>query len=318
MTTVTAHSPNLSDPQSQVFAQGADFIVTTKHHSAALWHTHTPGLEDLYLGAIGACELSENNEPEQFLRSCAEILHNDHGCDKVIGPMNGNTWLKHRLVIESNGRPPFLMEPIEPDFYKEAFENAGFEQLSTYCSHLVDLSLPQKDCSQLLNKYKKRGVTLRSVSKEKFEQDLISIFQLSLISFSHNHLYTPISQASFIGKYMESRELIDPDLVLMAESDGELVAYLFCIPDHAATQIGQKPAIILKTLASNGDKSFAGIGSLLVLEAQAIAKNKGYTEAIHALQHEDNSSTKISMRCEAIKFRRYALMSKSFQPQSHS
>lgn len=318
MTIVKANSPNLTDEQSHVFAQGANCIVTDQYHSAALWYTQTLGADSCKIGTIGACELSESNAPEQFLRACTELLHNDHDCDKVIGPMNGNTWLKHRLVIESNGRIPFLMEPIEPDFYKAAFVNAGFERLATYCSHLVDLTLPQKDCSQLLKKYKDRGVTLRSISKEKFEEDLISIFQLSLASFSSNYLYTPISQESFIGKYLESRELIDPELVLMAESRGELVAYLFCIPDHAATQVGQKPAIILKTLASNGDKSFAGIGSLLVLEAQAIAKNKGYTEAIHALQHEDNSSTKISMRCDAIKFRRYALMAKLFQPQSPS
>lgn len=318
MKTITGKSPKLTAEQSQIFTQGADCIVSDQNHSAALWHTHAPGSDSCKIGTIGACELSQNNSPEQFLRACAELLHNDHGCDKVIGPMNGNTWLKHRLVTASNGRTPFLMEPIEPDFYNQAFENAGFQQLSTYCSHLVDLTPPQRDCSLLLKKFKNRGITVRSVSKENFEQDLIAIFRLSLLSFSNNYLYTPISLEFFIGKYMGSRELIDPELVLMAESDGELVAYLFCIPDHAATKRGQKSAIILKTLASNGDKSLAGIGSLLVLEAQTIAKKKGYTEAIHALQHEDNSSTKISMRCDGIKFRRYALMSKSFQSNDPS
>ena len=318
MITLTVNSPDLTTDQVQIIDQGADCIVIDQHHSAALWHTHAPDSDSSKIGTVGDCKLSGNHSPELFLLACAEILHNDHDCNQVIGPMNGNTWLKHRLVIESNGRKPFLMEPIEPDFYKDAFENAGFEQLSTYCSHLVDLTLPQRDTSLLLKKFKTRGITIRSVSKENFEQDLIAIFQLSLLSFSNNYLYTPISQESFIGKYLESREMIDPELVLMAESDGELVAYIFCIPDHAATKIGQKPAIIIKTLASNGDKSLAGIGTLLVLIAQSRAKNKGYTEAIHALQHEDNSSTKISIRCDGIKFRRYALMSKSFQANGPS
>lgn len=312
MKIITKNSPDLTAEQTEIFAQGADCIVMHQHHSAGLWHTRTPSDGSSKIGTIGACTLSESNSPESFLNDCANLLHSEYGCDNVIGPMNGNTWLKHRLVIESNGRAPFLMEPIEPDFYKQAFEYAGFETLSTYCSHLVDLSLPQKDHTKLLEKFKKRGVSIRAVSKENFEQDLLAIFQLSLASFSNNFLYTPISQESFVGKYMESRELIDPELVLMAESDGELAAYLFCIPDHAASAHGEKPAIILKTLASNGDKALAGIGSLLVLEAQSIAKKKGHTESIHALQHEDNSSTRISQRCGATTFRRYALMAKSF------
>ena len=208
------------------------------------------------------------------------------------------------------------MEPIEPDFYKQAFEKAGFEPLSTYCSHLINLTQPQRDNSQLLKRFRDRGVTIRPISKENFEQDLIAIFHLSLTSFSNNFLYTPISQESFVGKYMESREMIDPELVMMAESAGKLVAYLFCVPDHAASRQGKKPAIILKTLASNGDKSLAGIGSLLVLEAHTIAKNKGFTEAIHALQHEDNTSTRISRRCAGVKFRRYALMAKIYPKNS--
>lgn len=85
------------------------------------------------------------------------------------------------------------------------------------------------------------------------------------------------------------------------------------MPDHLAVKYGNPPAIILKTLACKpDDKSISGLGALLVNEAHRIAFSKGYTEAIHALQHEDNSSTRISERYAAAKFRRYALMIKSY------
>ena len=52
----------------------------------------------------------------------------------MLGPMDGNTWGKHRLVVESDGRAPFLMEPSNPAHYVEAFEQSGLSVVSRYVS----------------------------------------------------------------------------------------------------------------------------------------------------------------------------------------
>jgi L-amino acid N-acyltransferase YncA len=68
--------------------------------------------------------------------------------------------------------------------------------------------------------------------------------------------------------------------------------------------------VIVKTLAVDPDARCAGLGSLLVDELHRIGLEKGYTEAIHALQHETNTSLKITGRHHGEVFRRYALFSK--------
>lgn len=226
--------------------------------------------------------------------------------------MNGNTWLKHRLVIESNGRDPFLMEPMEPEYFYDVYEAAGFSVLSRYSSSVIDLTKDQKNYDALGNRLKKQGIKLRNISVENFERDLGTIFDLSLISFANNFLYTPLSKKSFVSKYLSSQEHIDTDFVILAERNDELVGYVFCMPDLMAHQYGKKPAMIVKTLAALPERSLAGLGTVLVAEAQQRAKKKGYTEAIHALQYESNSSLRISQRFDAVIFRRYALMLKSF------
>jgi hypothetical protein len=49
----------------------------------------------------------------------------------------------------------------------------------------------------------------------------------------------------------------------------------------------------------------------LVDELHLVGKRKGFTEAIHALQHETNTSRKITGRQNGTPFRRYALFSKN-------
>ena len=142
----------------------------------------------------------------------------------------------------------------------------------------------------------KKGVHLRPINPTQFAHDLSAIFDLSLISFSNNFLYTPLPKKTFVEKYMTSREHIDPDLVILAERDSRLVGYIFCTPDHLATQHGKPPAVIVKTLAALPDRTLSGLGTVLVAKAQQIAKEKGYTEAIHAMQHENNSSLRKNIK----------------------
>src|SRR5690606_29159192 len=136
---------------------------------------------------------------------------------------------------------------------------------------------------------------------------LRTIHALSLRSFSNNFLYTPLEESSFLAAYQKIRPHTDPELVKIARRDGVTVGFAFGIPDLGATK---NPALIVKTLAVDPSARTAGLGSLLVDELHAAGMAKGYTEAIHALQHESNTSLKITSRHHGTPFRRYALFSK--------
>lgn len=221
-----------------------------------------------------------------------------------------SVWLKHRLIKESDGTSPFLMEPWEPEHFWNVFERAGFRQLSSYSSSRIDLESDNFESDKLRRRMKSKGVEIRPISLESFESELKRIYQLCLESFQDNFLYTPLSESAFTAAYMKSRDLVDVDFVLLAERAGDLVGFVFCLPDALAPKAGASPALIVKTLASVRARDLAGLGSLLVAESHETARQKGYKQAIHALQHESNSSLRISKRFDAEVFRRYALMVK--------
>jgi len=130
-----------------------------------------------------------------------------------------------------------------------------------------------------------------------------------LKSFAANFLYSPLDEEEFIDAYRMVRDRVDPCFVRIAERAGVACGFVFAIRDLEAEARGGIPAVIVKTLAVDPDARCAGLGNLLVDEVHHIGWESGYTAAIHALQHETNTSLKITGRHHGRVFRRYALFS---------
>ncbi|MGJ8695271.1 MAG: GNAT family N-acetyltransferase [Verrucomicrobiaceae bacterium] len=272
--------------------------MTTPDHlinnSLGLWWKDVPTLPDHTIGCLGIPQSATDlADAEDHLRA--------QGCTLAIGPMEGNTWRTHRAVIESDGRPPFLLEPITPPETASLFESAGYQTLARYSSSLLDLTVPPPDLTRLENRL--HHVSIRTLDLDNLESDLKKIFALSLQTFTQNFLYTPITESEFLQSYLAFAQHLTPESAFLAESEDDLVGFVF--------GFSQAPTFIVKTLAVLPERRFAGLGTLLVERIQNAARQHNHTEAIHALQREDNQSLRISSRFHAHVFRRYALFSRT-------
>jgi GNAT superfamily N-acetyltransferase len=278
--------------------------------AAALWWNDTPLLDEARIGTIGAFTAEDADAAKSLLDGAANLLR-ERGCRIAVGPMNGNTWRSHRFVVESNGRGPFLLEPRNPAEHPCWWELAGFSVLSRYSSSLIPLDGTDSLSLAVRKRLMRSGVVVRSLDPARYDEELQRIYAVSLKSFSHNFLYTPLEEDDFMNAYRKVRDRVDSDFVRIAERNGQPCGFVFGIPDLEAAARGEKPALIVKTLAVDPEACCAGLGSWLVDELQRIGREKGYTEAIHALQHQTNTSLKITGRHHGEAFRRYALFSKS-------
>jgi GNAT superfamily N-acetyltransferase len=110
------------------------------------------------------------------------------------------------------------------------------------------------------------------------------------------------------------RSLLSPELVVLAERAGELVGFLFALPDFAQAQRGEViDTVILKTLAVLPSLAGMGLGSLLSAAVHTRAYHLGYRRAIHALMHVENRSRRISAHI-AQPFRGYTLFARPLTP----
>jgi len=290
----------------ELFAQGASEVVSDGVNQVALWTENTPYHLGKQIATIGGCVLVESSDSVTLLNYVMEYL-SEEGFSTIVAPMNGSTWLEHRVVTYSDGSPSFALEPNTPPHWIQIFREAGFETLSEYSSSRLEIGDPNPRFQKLERKLEQKGIVIRAMDPGRFEQDLSDIYDLSVESFQHNFLYTHLPKELFIGKYQQAKSMLDPELVLLAESSEGLAGFVFCYPDQVNPR-----TLIVKTLASSSQHGFSGIGNLLVETVQNIAKKKGYIHAIHALQFQDNSSLRITSRYNPTVIRKYALLAKYY------
>ena len=254
-----------------------------------------PSLEGLRTAALGEFSCEAAQAGARAIRE-AMVMLKAEGFGAVLGPMDENTWGKHRLVVESDGRAPFLMEPSNPAHYVEAFEQSGLSVVSRYVSAVRPADVPASATTA------PAGLRVCNFDPSRAEQDLARIHALSLAAFAENRFYQPIALEDFLASYRPVLPAVDPGLVLLLEDEaGELKGFLFAVPNLAEGP--RTKTVILKTYASR----VKGGGSMMANAFHARAQARGFAEVIHALMHESNLSVTHSDRTGGKVFRRYAL-----------
>jgi len=288
----------------------ADAHLISDGARCSLWWKNVPHLPDQKIGLIGHYESRDGNSASGLLGAACDELKN-RGCTVAIGPMDGSTWNRYRLVTETGSDPPFFLEPWNPSDYPAHFISSGFAPIATYCSALnTNLSFDDPRNDSVRRRIAESGITIRQINPDDFEAELRRIYAVSIVAFRKNFLYTPIDKADFLSQYAKVRPILQKELVLIAEQGDRPVGFMFGVPDMLARAQKRPEAVLLKTLAVLPDRSQAGLGGLLIAECQQAARKLGYQRSIFALMHDSNASRAISSRYGQI-MRRYALYSKA-------
>lgn len=262
-------------------------------------------------GLIGHYSTRDADAGQELLEHALD-RHRSEGRERVIGPMDGSTWHRYRLLTERGPEPVFFLEPDNPDDWPRHFTGTGFVPLATYTSALnSDLNRIDPRSDQRRAELERSGITLRTIDVERFDIELAGIHELSLVAFARNFLYSPIGLEAFLASYNPIRHHLAPELVLLAERGGQLVGFIFGIPDLLESARGEPlRTAIVKSMAVHPALSGNGLGGLLMDDCQQAARRLGFERAIHALMRETNRSRIISSRYGTT-IRRYTLYEKS-------
>jgi hypothetical protein len=235
------------------------------------------------------------------------------GAGPIVGPMDGDTWHRYRLNVGPFTDPPFLMEPYNPPYYERLWTQSGFAPLERYYSKRVEPAAVVAHLEARQREALAAGYRLRSLDSGRFRQELRTIYELSRRSFAGNFLYTDVPEEELYRLYAGARGLIDPDLVLFAQSPtGEDVGFLFAYPDRfraVAAMKGERgllarlrflrhrreaDAVDFKTLGVVPEHRRAGVAAALFHEGHRRTMEKGYLFANHCLFREGNPSGDLS------------------------
>lgn len=270
------------------------------------WWTETPTLAGERVGVIGHFAATSESAARDVLdAACRELC--DAGATIALGPMDGNTWRRYRLVTGGDMSPPFFLEPTNPPEWPHWFMSAGWSIHARYHSavnerlELVDPSVVEK--SRALAE---RGVSIRDMDLECARSELRAIHGIASAAFAGSPLYTAVADVTFLALYEPIVPFVDPRLVSIAEHDGKPVGFCFCVPNVTEMRDARSPeSAVLKTFAVL--PGYTGLGSVLAARTNRAARVLGYSRVIHALMHEANDRSRALSARQGREIRQYAL-----------
>lgn len=245
---------------------------------------------------------------------CQELfraIETDVANDKVghlIGPMNGSTWQEHRFIVAHFGAP-FLSEMTHPEYYHELWKHNNFETYQSYFSFKdTEISANDERLAKLERHFSGLNVQLRMIDLDNFKQELEQIYDLCILSFSSNVLYSEISQEEFISSYLPLKSMLKEDYIWIAENEKqECLGFLFAFENKLNPTENE---LIVKTIARHPSFRYSGLGSVLANQFMNKAIENKVSSVIHAFMHENNVSKNLSQRFNGHSIRRYELLSK--------
>ena len=243
------HDPTWIPPlRISVFDRISPKYPANDHQDTALWMAYRNGKP---VGRIGACVDHSFNEFQDqswawvgFFESfddpeAAAVLFDTacawaaaKGVQECVGPGSFTTNDECGLLVEGFEHPPMILTPQNPRYYERLWVEAGWEQamdLWNLDQEKGGLSDRQK---RMLGRLQARAdIHVRSMRMDDFEAEVDRFFEVYHSAWARNWGFAPMNEAEIKHLAKNLKQIIDPELVLIAESKGQAVGVALVLPD---------------------------------------------------------------------------------------
>ncbi|MET0248815.1 MAG: N-acetyltransferase [Sphingobium sp.] len=180
------------------------------------------GLFEAQDAEIGAALIAT---AEQWLRT--------QGMTRVLGPISLSIWEDPGLLIEGHNHPPTVMMGHNSPAYQAIIEGAGYKPAKELKTFELDIT---KAFPPLIQRIVQSGeksprIRIRRVDKANFDAEAAIILGILNDAWGRNWGFVPITdeEVAFTGKKL--KPIVREDLIMIAELDGEPVAFMMTLPN---------------------------------------------------------------------------------------
>ena len=160
----------------------------------------------------------------------------DHGLETLYGPFNLDYEDSYGVLLEGRDRPPALLCGHTPPYYQGFFERYGFAPARgdnlAYCITPAEAGPTLQRLSRLADRLRQRGrIRVRSADLAHWDEEVDRIHDLMLRALAHLPDFIPWPRDGLQAALEPFRQIVDPDLVLFAEIEGQTVGWFPGIPN---------------------------------------------------------------------------------------
>lgn len=159
-----------------------------------------------------------------------ELISNDMTI--MRGPMNFSTNEECGFLIKGYEFPPIIMTPYNPPYYNDYMERYGMRKAKDLFAFIHDVRerLPEK-VLRVAAIAEKRGITVRPVQKESFDSEMLIFKEVYNSAWDKNWGFIPLTDEEIYYLGSKLRDIVVPELVLIAEDNGVPVGFMGLLPD---------------------------------------------------------------------------------------
>lgn len=183
-------------------------------------------------GNFGLFE-AEDAETGVALIAAAEDWLRGRGMTRVLGPISLSIWEEPGLLIQGHDHAPTVMMGHARPEYQAMIEGAGYapvKQLKTYELDITQ-NFPPLIQRIVASGEKNDRIRVRKVDKSKFDTEAAIILGILNDAWGSNWGFVPITDAEIVHIGKKLKPIVFEDLIMVAELDGEPVAFMMTLPD---------------------------------------------------------------------------------------
>jgi len=254
----------------------------------------------------------------------------ERGLETMVGPFHLDREAGYGILIAGRDRPPALLCGHTPPYYLTLVERYGFiPARGDNLAFAIDITQdtpPFQRLARIAERVRRRGeIVVRSPDMLHWRDEAERLFIVINRALAHLIDFVPWTHEEFIALLRSFRRVADPDLILIAEADGQVVGWFPGLPNLNEVLIHvnglrhpwdyvrlwwygrQQPhCLAIKSVLILPEYWNTGVAVLLFDEMLRRARAKGYTWIDLSLTSEDNPYTPtLATRMGAVLYKRY-------------
>lgn len=184
-------------------------------------------------GFFGFYECIEDQEVSDKLLNVAEDYLRTHGMKVVQGPFNPSTNYECGTLIEGFDDPPQLMMTYNPPYHQKLIEAHQFHKAKDLLAYKRDLrqALPEVIVKISDRMMERQKITFRPANLKKWDEEVDKMLEVYNQAWEKNWGFIPMTPEEFRHTAKDLKMVVDPNLVLFVEIDGENAGFAVALPD---------------------------------------------------------------------------------------
>jgi len=185
------------------------------------------------VGCFGLFESIDDPQVVAALFEAAAKWLRGKGRDEIMGPIDYSTNYVCGLLIDGFKHPPTLLTSHNPPYYRKLIEAWGFEKaMDLYAWWFSNPADARDRLRRLMSRMKNRQpAAIRPADLKNLEDEGRRIREIYNQAWQKNWGFVPFTEAEIEGMTKELKPIVESDLTLFAEIDGQPVGFILAVRD---------------------------------------------------------------------------------------